>query len=128
MSVFESEMKFLTYVVLLQELLGIVVAVDINLGKGIEDSWVLATGLNSSLEPWENELQAVTGFNLVDELVDGKVAWNRCKQGLDASLVTVNIQETTNDLGSSDRVDALYIDLNEVEEAVLVEVQDSTLR
>ena len=39
------------YVVLLEECLGVVVTVDVDLGKGIEDSGVLAASLDTSFQP-----------------------------------------------------------------------------
>ena len=117
----------LTYVILLQELLRVVVAVDVDLGKCIVDSGVLRAGLNAGFQPGQDELQTIASLDLVNKLVNSKVPRDGRKQRLDGSLVTVNIQKTSNDLRSANRVDALHVDLNEVEQPVLVQIQDKVM-
>jgi hypothetical protein len=68
-----------TYVVLLQERLRVVVAVNENLGHGIEDSRVLAARLHTSLQPRENKLQAVALLDLMNKLINGEIPSDRCK-------------------------------------------------
>ena len=67
----------LTYVILLQELLRVVVAVDVDLGNGIVDRGVLATSLHTRLKPRQNQLQPVARLNLLNKLVNGEVAGYR---------------------------------------------------
>ena len=117
----------MTYVVLLQELLRVVIAVDVDLGKCIVDSGVLRASLNAGFQPGQDELQTIASLNLVNKLVNSKVPRDGRKQRLDGSLVTVNIQKTSNDLRRADRVDALHVDLDEVEQPVLVQIQDKVM-
>jgi hypothetical protein len=119
--------KEATNVVLFQELLGVVVTVDVNLGDSVENSRVLATCLHTSLKPRKNQFQPVALFNFVDKLVNGEVASDRSKQSLDGGLVTVNIQQTPNYLRCPNWVDTLDIDLDELGQVVLVQVQDEIM-
>ena len=80
------------HVVLLQELLRIVVAVNVNLRESVEDSRVLATGLHAGFQPGQDELETVASLDLVHQLVDGEVTRHRGKQALDGRLVTVDIE------------------------------------
>ena len=67
-------------VVLLEERLRVVVAVNIDLRERVEDGSVLASGLHTSLEPREDELETVTSLDLVDELVDDAEATRYAKR------------------------------------------------
>jgi hypothetical protein len=108
-------------------LLGAVVAVDVDLGNGVEDGSVLAASLDAGLEPREDELEPVALLDLADELVDREVARDRRKKALDGALVAVDVEQTTNNLRRPDRVDALDVDLDEVGEAVLVQVKNEVV-
>ena len=77
MSTEELQGKDITYVVLFQELLGVVVAVNVDLGQRVKDGGILAAGLDACLEPGQDELQPVTSLHFVHELVNGKVAGDR---------------------------------------------------
>jgi hypothetical protein len=70
--------------------------------------------LNTGLEPRKDKLQTIPLLDFLNELVDGEVASHRCQQALDRSLVTVNVEQTTDDLRSANGVDTLNIDLNEL--------------
>ena len=56
----------LVKVVLLQERLGVVVAIDVNLGQSVIHGGILRAGLNSSLQPREDQLQPIPLLDLVD--------------------------------------------------------------
>lgn len=81
-----------TYVILFEELLGVVVTVDIDFGESVKDSRVLAARLHTSFEPRHNEFETVPGLDLLHKFVDGKVSRDRRQQGFDTSLIAVNIQ------------------------------------
>lgn len=61
------------------------------------------------------------------ELVNGEVAGNRSQETLDSGFVTIDIQQTTNNLWSSNGVDTLNVNLNELGEPILVEVQNEVV-
>jgi len=63
----------------------------------------------------------------VDEFIDREVASDRSQQPLDGSLIAIYIQQTTNNLRSTDRVDTLYVDLDELGEIVLIEVKNEVM-
>ena len=67
-------MQIDTHIVLLQERLRIVVAVNRNLRDSIENGRILATSRDASLKPRKDQFEAVTGLDLLNELVDGEVA------------------------------------------------------
>ena len=113
----------LTYVVLLEELLRVVVAVDVDLGERVEDGWVLVTGLYAGLQPRQNQLEAIASLDLMYKLVDGEIARNRRQKGLDASLITVYVEQSTDNLGRPCGIDTLHVYLDEVDEAILVQVE-----
>jgi len=114
----------LTHVVLLEETFGVVVAVDVNLGECVVDRGILLTGSDLSLEPREDELETVSLLDFIDKFVDGNWTSNASEESLDRVLVAVNIEETSNDLRSTSRVDLLNVNLDEVGETVLVKVQN----
>jgi len=80
--------------------------------------------LNTGLKPRENQLETVTLLDLVNQLVDGERSGDRIEQVLDGSLVTVDIQKTSNNLRGSGGIDLLNVNFNEAGEVVLVEVED----
>lgn len=51
----------------------------------------------------------------MNELIDGEVARNRCKESFDRGLVAINVQKSTNDLRSAERVDTLYVHFDELD-------------
>ena len=87
-----SDDQRLVKVVLLQERFGVIVAVDINLGQGIVYWGILRTGLDPSLQPWEDQFKPIPLLDLVNQFVNGKVPRDRSQETLDRSLVTVHIQ------------------------------------
>jgi hypothetical protein len=92
----------LVKVVLLQERLGVVVAVDINLGQSIVHGGILRAGLDPSLQPGEDQLKPIPLLDFVNQLVDGEISRDGSQEALDRSLVAVHIQQTTDDLRSPD--------------------------
>jgi len=113
------------HIILLEELLRIVVAVDVDLGKSVVDSLLCVASLESGFQERQQELQAVSGLNFRDKLInrnDSRV--DRAQQVLDYVLVTVDIKQATDDTRSSARVDTLDVDLDRLEVLVLVEVQN----
>lgn len=79
------------YVVIFQERLGIVVAVDINLRDGIKNPSVLTSSLNPGLEPGEDQFQPVAFLNFMNKLVDGEVSGDRCEETLDSPFIAVDV-------------------------------------
>ena len=65
-----------THVVLLEELLGVVVAVNVDLCESIVNSRVLAARLYTGLQPRQDQLEPVTSLNLVYKFIDGEVSWD----------------------------------------------------
>jgi hypothetical protein len=116
-----------TYVILLQELLRIVVTVDRDFCNRIVDSRILAAGLNTRVQPRQDKFQAVALLDLVHELINGEGSGHRRKETLDRCLVTVDIQQTTDDLGSAHGVHALHVHLDELRETVLIQIQDKVV-
>lgn len=112
-----------THVILLQEGLGIVVAVDVDFSQGIVQSGIGSACLDARLEPGKDQLQTVALLDFVDKFVDREVASNRSQEVLDGQLITVDIQKTTNDLRAPSGVDALDIHLDEVGKTILVEIE-----
>ena len=87
----ESGCEVKTYVVILQELLRVVVAVDADLGNSIVHSGVLAASLNTGFKPWKDQLNPVALLYFVNQLVDGEVARHGGQQALDRCLIAVDI-------------------------------------
>jgi len=79
-------------VVLLQERLGVVVAVNVDLGQGVVHGGILRASLDPSLQPGEDQLEPVPLLDLVNQFVDGEVAGDRSQETLDRSFVAVHIQ------------------------------------
>jgi len=92
--------------------------------RSVENDGILATSLDTSLEPGENQLEPISSFDFMDQLADNEVSGHRCEQRLGCGLVAVNIQETTDDLRSADVVDPLHVHLNEAGKTVLVRVEN----
>jgi hypothetical protein len=111
-----------THVILLQKLLRVVVAVDIDLGNSIEYCCILTASLNAGFKPGEDQLQPVPLLNFGDKLIDRESALNAGKQALDGDFVAVNVQETTNNLRCPGGVDALNVYFDELGEAILVQI------
>ena len=72
-------------------MLGVVVAVDVDLGDSVVNGGILRAGLYASLEPREDELQPVPLLDFVDELVDGEVASDGGKESFDCRFITVDV-------------------------------------
>ena len=84
--------SLITHVVLFEELLRVVVAVDVDLGKGVEDGGILTACLNTGLQPRENELEAIASFDFMYKFVDSEVTGDRRQQALDCRLVAVDVE------------------------------------
>ena len=80
------------YVVVLEERLRVVVAVDVDLGEGVEQRGLLQSERNLALKPRENELEPVALLDLVDKLLDGHRSRDRVEKSLDGPLVAVDIE------------------------------------
>ena len=85
------------YVVFLKERLEVAIAVDVDLGHGIEYCGVLAATLDMSLKPWK---QPVPLLHFMDKLIDLEVACNRGQQSLDCCLLTINVKKPAHNLRS----------------------------
>lgn len=116
-----------TNVVLLQERLGVLVRIDKDLGERVVERRVLLSSGDAGLDPGQDELQPVPLLDLVNELIDGEGARDGREQVLDGAFVAVDIEETTDNLGRSGRVDTLDVGLDGRREAVLVEEQDEVV-
>ena len=116
-----------THIVRLQELLRIVIAIDVNLGKGVEDCRVLAASLYTCFEPEKNELKPVTGLNLVNKLVDSEVTRRRGQQRFDCSLVTIDAQQPSDNLRCPAGVDTLYVNPDKDRRSILIEVENQVV-
>ena len=111
-------------VVLLQECLGVIVAIDVNLGQGVIHGRILRTGLYPSLQPGKDQLEPISLFDLVHQFVNGEVSRNGGQKTLDRSFVAVHIQQTTNNLRSPDGVYPLDVNFDELGQAVLVQIEN----
>ena len=116
-----------TYVVLGKERLRVIVAVDVDLGKRVEQSGILLSTGHLALHPRKDQLEPVPLLNLFDELLNREDTNNASEQVLDGRLVAVNIQETTDDLRSPRGVNTLDVHLDELCESVLVQVEDEVV-
>ena len=119
--------QWLVKVVLLQERLGVVVAVNVNLGQGVVHGGILRTGLDPSLQPGEDQLEPIPLLDLVNQFIDGEVSRDRSQETLDRSFVTVHIQQPTDDLRSPDGVHPLDVNLDELGQAVLVQIKNQVV-
>src|SRR5579871_6913743 len=75
--------KRIVQTVLLEEFLGVIVAVDVNLGKGIINSGVLRTGFQSTFEKRKEQLESVAAFDFSNQLVDRNLSLNRHQEVFD---------------------------------------------
>jgi len=114
-----------------EELLGLPVEVDVDLGQGVVGGRLLVALSNAGLEPGEQELQAVAlldsrnevcGFEWLawkNEIVGGRregtIDRAQVPHGhdelLDVLLAAVDIEESTDNGGGVDRVDLLHVGL-----------------
>ena len=104
------------------------IPVNVDLGKSIVNSLLLITSRQCSLQEGKENLEPIAGFDLGDKLIDG----NRCRiddreKTLDDRLITVDIQQTTDDSRGSCGIHSLDIDLNRLELLVLVKVEDQVV-
>jgi hypothetical protein len=127
MSVTTSTQIQLAYVVFLKEHLGVAIAVDVDLGHGIEYCGVLAATLDTSLKSQKNQLQPVPLLHFMDKLINLEVARNRGQQSLDRCLLTINIEKPAHNLRSPHRVDSPNIYLNKFGETILVKVENEIM-
>lgn len=116
-----------THVVLLEEGLGVIVGIDVDLGESVVNGGLLLSSSNLGLEPGKDQLEAVALLDLIHELIDGNGTGDGGEESLDGGLVAVDVEKTSNDLGRARRVDTLDVDLDEVGEAVLVQVEDEVV-
>jgi hypothetical protein len=114
-------------IVLFQECFRVRIAIDADLGNSIVDRWLLMTLLNPDFEPWQDDLEPIALLDLIYKLVHRDRSRDRGQQPLDSCLVAVHIQQTSDNLGRSRRVDTLDINLDKVRQAVLVKVQDEVV-
>ena len=117
----------LVKVILFQESLGVVVAVNVDLGQGVVHRGILRAGLDPSLQPGEYQFEPIPLLHLVNQFVDGEVPRNRSQETLDRSFVTVYVQQTTNDLGGPDGIDPLDVNFDKFGQTVLVQVEDQVV-
>ena len=97
-----TDSEGIVLVVLLEELLGVVVRVDVNLSECVVDSLLLIARLEGSLEEGKEELKTVARLNLGDELVDvDLLGIDSGQELLDDVLVAVDIDETTDNSRST---------------------------
>lgn len=82
------------------------------------------TSSDLGLEPGKDELEAVSLLDFVNELVDRNRTSNASEESLDRVLVAVDIEETSDNLRSTSRVDLLNVNLDKVGETVLVKVEN----
>jgi hypothetical protein len=116
-----------TNIILLEERLWVVVAVDADLRDGVVERWLLVALLNPHFEPRQNDLQPVPLLHLVDQLVDRDRARDRRQQLLDSGLVAVYVQKSANNLRRARGVDTLDVNLDEAGEAILVQVENQVV-
>ena len=114
-------------VVLLQERLGVVVTIDVNLGQSVVYRGVLRASLDTSFQPGKDELEPISLLNLVNQFVDREVSGDGSQETLYCGFVAIHIQQTTDDLRSPDRVDLLDVNFDELGQAVLVQVKDQVV-
>ena len=108
------------YVVLLQKSFRIIVRVDVDLGERVEDCWFLLAIGHLVFEEGQDELESISLFNFINQLVDRHRASHRHEQLLDSRLIAVDVEQSTNDLRRSSRVDFLHVYLDEVLQTILV--------
>lgn len=115
------------YVVFLEELFWVTVAVNVNLCHRIEDGSILAPGLDTSLQPREDQFKPIPMLDLINKLVDGEGPLDASEQAFDRCFVAINVKETTNNLRCSNGVDPLNVYLDEFDETVLVQIKDEIM-
>ena len=104
-------MNFDTYIVLLKEGLRVVVTIDVNLGKSVEGSRLRLSSVDLCLKERQDELESVALLYLVNKLINAHCTGDGAEELLDRALIAVDIEQTTDDLRSSSRVDSLDVDL-----------------
>lgn len=114
MSKESTRQEKVAYVVVLQERLGIVVAVNIDLRDSVENRSVLTSGLNPSLEPRQNQFQPVAFLDFMNELVNWEVSSDRCEQALNSSFIAVDVEQPTNHLRRANGINPLNVNLDEL--------------
>lgn len=89
---------------------------------------LLITSGQCSLQEGKENLESIAGFNLGNQFIYGDgCRIDSLEKTLDDRLVTVDIQQATDDSRGSCRVHSLDIDLNGLELLVLVEVEDQVM-
>ena len=76
----------LVEVVLLQERLGVVVAVNVDIGQGVVHGGILRASLNPNLQPGKDQ------FDPVNQFVNGVISRDRSRETLNGSFVAVHVQ------------------------------------
>lgn len=85
------------------------------------------TSGDSRLDPRQDELEPVPLLDLLDELLDGEGSGDGSEKVLDGSLVAIDVEQSSDDLRSSSRVDSLNVGLDGGGETVLVEEEDEVV-
>ena len=109
--------------ILLEEALGVVVAVDVNLGQGIVGGWFHRSFVDARLEPGQQQLEAVSFLNLLDQLVGRELTADDHDQRFDDILRAVDVEQAADHHGQPRRVHLLHVNLNVLLKAVAVEVE-----
>ena len=63
----------------------------------------------------------------MNEFVDGEVACHGSQESFDSCFVTIDIEQSTDNLGGPDRIDTLHINFDELREAVLIEIKNEIM-
>jgi hypothetical protein len=63
----------------------------------------------------------------MNQLVNGEITRDGAQQALDRPFITINVKESTDDLRSADRIDPLNINLNELGQAILVQIENEVV-
>jgi hypothetical protein len=123
-----SNSESVVEVVLLEEFLWVVVAVDVDLGEGVVDSLLLVTRGKSCLKEWQEKLQPVAALYLRNQLVNRNYRRiNGRKKVFDNALVTVDIKKASDDSGGARGVNPLDIHFDGLVLLVLVEVKHKVM-
>lgn len=87
--------------VLSQEALRVVVAVDVDLSQGVMGSRLLTALVDTSLQPWQEQLQSVSLLHLCHQFISGELPSHHQNEVLDDVLRAVHIQQPSNHYGQA---------------------------